>query len=194
MMGRTRARLASTVALVAAMALMVPAAANAGPPDQSGVVERAPALSAWVFWDGDLIVLTGPPIDFEGCLGLFTEGFAYEGFQKPISEHVATPSGQQLVTISHTDRVWVYDDEDTTDPLEWLVGSCTRVLTGGADPVLLAQGEGVVSNQSRVDEDGVQHGYGGVTAMVTTTADGRTVHLRAHGANDAVHDQIHYGG
>ncbi len=156
-------------------------------------MERAPELSAWMFWDGDLIVLTGPPIDGATCLGLATEGFDYEGFQKPISHHVTTPSGQQLVNVRHTDQVWVFDDEDTTSPLDWLFGSCGAILAGGPAPVPLAHGEGLVKMQWRVDEDGVQHGYGGVTARVTTT-DGRTVHLRVNGTTGAFHDLIHYGG
>lgn len=85
MMDRVRSRTATTMLLLAMLAVMILTAALADPPDQSGVVERAPELSAWVFWDGDLIVFSGPPQDAATCLGLATQGFDYEGFLKPIS-------------------------------------------------------------------------------------------------------------
>lgn len=183
-----------TIAM-AVLALLVPTSAMADRPEQSGVVVQEPFLSAWVYWDGDLIVLSGAPQDAATCLGLATQGFDYEGFLKPISNVVTTPSGAQLVNVVHTDRVWVYDDEDTDNPLEWLFAGCSAILgEGAAAPVPLAHGEGLVHVNSRIDADGVQHGRIRVTATVTT-ADGRDVHLNVVGAGlGEFGDLINYGG
>lgn len=187
MMSRTWSTAASRLLVLAAVVLMIPTAALATPPDQSGVVERAPELSAWVFWDGDgLIVLTGPPLE-EGCFG--------EGFQFPIATTVQPPSGATLTSYHHTDQVWVYDDEGTSDPIDWLFGrACAAVAAGDPAPEPLAHGEGRVSVNSRIDADGVEHGHLGVTARVTS-ADGRRVHLRAFGELGGITtDFINYGG
>lgn len=193
MLGRAWSRIAKTL-LVAALVLSIPMAALADPPDRSGVVERAPELSAWVHWDGELIVLNGPPQDAATCLGLATEGFDYEGFSKPSSTIVTTPSGSRLLSVTHTDHVWVYDDEDTDDPLEWLFGGCAAMLAGAPAPEPLAHGEGLVQVKSRIDADGVQHGPTTITARVTT-ADGRNVHLNVVGAElGEFPDFINYGG
>ncbi len=180
---KTRTLATAATTMVAALALMIPTAAVADPPDQSGAVERAPVLSAWVFWDGDLIVLTGPQLDAATCLGLATQGFDYEGFLKPTSTIVTTASGSQQISVTHADRVWVYDDEDTDDPLEWMFGACGAILGAGeASPEPLANGDGLVHVTTRSDVDGVAVGTTRVTATVTT-ADGRDVHLNVVGAD-----------
>lgn len=165
------------LALVLAL-LLVPSAAHADPPDQSGVVERAPEFSAFVFWDGDgLIVLTGPLLE-EGCGG--------EGFQFPIATTVNPRGGATVTTFSHTDEVRVYDDGGTTDPLEWLFEqTCPAIVAGEPGPEPLASGEGRVN----VANDNVR-----MTARVTTV-DGRTVHLSVVGAGPGEFpDVINYGG
>lgn len=177
MMTRTWSRTASTMVLLAAMALMIPTAAVADPPDASGVVERAPELSGWVMWDGDLIVLTGPPPE-EGCVG--------EGFQFPIATTANPPGGTSVTRYSHIDSVWVYDDEGTNDPFEWLFGGvCVALAAGEPAPEPLAHGEGRVT---------LANGNLRVTAQVTT-ADGHQGHLNAVGAElGEFPDFINYTG
>lgn len=192
---RTGVRTRVLTALLATISLLAPTAATADPPDRTGVVDRAPFLSAWIFFDGDLLVLTGPPQDEETCLGLATQGFDWEGFSTPVAPTVTTPRGHQLTNLTHEDRVWVYDAEGVSDPLEWLFGGCAAMLGDGAPaPVPLAHGDGLVRVHARTDADGVERGHGGVTARVTT-ADGRQVHLSARG-DDATFegDVIVYGG
>ena len=178
-------RAALIVAMLVAVALLIPTAARADAPADSGVVERTPSLSAWVISGDGLIVLTGPPL-VEGCFG--------EGFLTPIATVVNTPSGATLTKVTHSDQVWVFDDEGFTNPLDWLFGrACPAVWAGQPAPDPLAQGEGLVSVNSHVDADGVEHGKVVVTAKVTT-ADGRDVHLNSHGGIGVIGDFINYGG
>jgi len=179
-------RAALIVAMLVAVALLIPTAARADAPADSGVVERTPSLSAWVISGDGLIVLTGPPL-VEGCFG--------EGFLTPIATVVNTPSGATLTKVTHSDQVWVFDDEGFTNPLDWLFGrACPAVWAGQPAPDPLAQGEGLVRVNSRVDADGVEHGNVRVTAMVTT-ADGEDVHLNTHGTVGVIGgDFINYGG
>ena len=190
----TRRTTMTIAMLLAAVALLLPTAAQADPPDQAGVVERAPFLSSWIFWDGDLIVLTGPPLNEATCIGLATEGFDYEGFLKPVATTVATPSGVQVDTLTHRDRTWVHDPQGTTDPLGWVLGTCEAILGAGAPaPQPLAGGEGVVHVHLRTNADGVEHGSVNLTARVTTT-DGREVSLNIVGGRDGPPDFINYRG
>lgn len=62
-----------------------------------------------------------------------------------------------------------------------------------AAPAALAHGEGRVSVNSRIDADGVEHARMRVSARVTT-ADGRRVHLQAHGELGVFPDVVNYGG
>lgn len=57
----------------------------------------------------------------------------------------------------------------------------------------LIAGEGLVKVNSRVDDEGVEHGRLGVTARLTT-ADGERVHLNAHGEIGTLTDFVNYGG
>ena len=177
---------ARIVAIMGAVALFIPTVARADAPDQSGVVERTPYLSAWVFSGDGLIGLTGPPLE-EGCFG--------EGFLEPAATVVNTPGGFTLTTVTHSDQVWVFDDEGFTNPLDWLFGlACPAVWAGQPAPDPLAQGEGLISVNSRVDADGVEHGNTVLTAMVTT-ADGLDVHLNVVGGGiGTTGDFINYGG
>jgi len=181
-----RSRVAGIVAILMAVALLIPTAARADAPDQSGVVERTPLLSAWVISNDELIVLTGPPLE-QGCSG--------EGFLEPTATVVNTPGRFTLTNITHSDQVWVFDNEGFTNPFDWLFGAaCPAVWAGESAPEPLAQGEGLISVSGRVDADGVEHGSFSVTAMVTT-ADGRNVHLNAHGKIGEIGgDFINYGG
>ena len=175
-----------TTCVAAALALTIPAAAIAGPPDQSGVVERAPVWSAPLFWDGELIVLVGPPLE-QGCVD--------EGFHFPTATTVATPGGDTITRYTDTDLVWVFDDEGVADPIDWLIGrACAAVWAGEPAPEPLAHGEGRVIYNVRVDADGDVHGSQRLTAQVTTADGGRT-HLSAVGAGiGEFPDVINYGG
>lgn len=176
---------ARIVVIMGAVALFIPTVARANAPDQSGVVERTPYLSAWVASDDGLIVLTGPPLE-EGCFGA--------GFLEPVATVVNTPSGATLTTVTHSDQVWVFDNEGFVNPFDWLFGrACPAVWAGESAPDPLAQGEGLVRVSSRVDADGVEHGSNSIVAMVTT-ADGRNVHLNVHGRIGVIGDFINYGG
>ena len=179
-------RAGMVTSLVAGLVLVFPVSAIADAPDESGVVERAPELSAWIFWDGDgLIVLTGPPLT-EGCVG--------EGFEFPIATTVNAPSGNTATSFSHTDQVWVYDDEGASDPLDWLFNhACGPVLAGEPGPELLADGEGRITVTYHTGTDGVLRGRQRVTAKVTTV-DGHDVHVNVHGSLDELPDFINYGG
>ena len=174
------------MAIVGAVALFIPTAARADAPDQSGVVERTPYLSAWVISDDELIVLTGPPLE-QGCFG--------QGFLEPAATVVNTPSGGTVTTLTHSDQVWVFDNEGFVNPFDWLFGSaCAAVWAGEPAPDPLAQGEGLVRVSSRIDADGVERGRLGVNATVTT-ADGKNVHLNVHGRIGLIgEDFINYGG
>jgi hypothetical protein len=168
-----------------AVALLIPTAARADAPDQSGVVEQTPYLSAWVISGDGLIVLTGPSLE-QGCFG--------EGFLERIATVVSTPSGATLTTLTHSDQVWVFDGEGFANPFDWLFGRACPAVWAGQPPDPLAQGEGLVSVNSRLDADGVEHGNVRVTAMVTT-ADGQDVHLNVHGTIGVIGgDFINYGG
>jgi hypothetical protein len=166
------------MALAALALLMIPTAAHADAPDESGVVERAPQFSGWLFWDGDGLIVTTGPTPEEGCVG--------EGFQFPIATTVNPPGGATVSRYTHSDEVWVYDDEGTSDPLEWLFGRlCAAVTAGEPVPEPLARGEGRVTEAN---------GNITVTARVTT-ADGRTAHLNVVGADfGEFPDFINYGG
>jgi hypothetical protein len=78
---------------------------------------------------------------------------------------------------------------------EAVVTTPAGVVTVSTDspPEPLAQGTGRVSANSRVDADGAEHIRSRVTATVTT-ADGRSVHLDAHGEAGVFPDVVHYGG
>ncbi len=71
---------------------------------------------------------------------------------------VNTPAGVVTGTSTHTDQVWVFDDEGFEDPLDWLLGrACPAVIAGQSAPEPLAHGEGRVSVNTRVDADGGEH-------------------------------------
>jgi hypothetical protein len=175
-----------TSCVAAALTLTIPAAATAGPPDQSGVVERMPAFSAPLFWDGELIVLVGPPLE-QGCVEW--------GFHFPTATTVVTPGGDTITRYTDIDTVWVFDDEDVAHPFDWLIGrACSAVWAGKPVPEPLAHGEGRVIYNTRVDADGDLHGNQRFTGQVTT-ADGRQAHLSAVGAGiGEFPDAINYGG
>lgn len=179
-------RLALIVATLGAVLLLIPTAARADAPDQSGVVERTPYLSAaWIFSGDGLIVVTGPSLD-QGCFG--------EGFLEPTARVVSTPSGLTLTNVTYSDHVWVFDDEGFANPLDWLFGrACPAVWAGQPAPDPLSQGEGLISVNSRVDADGVEHGNVVLTAMVTT-ADGLDEHLNIVGGGIGERDFVNYGG
>lgn len=184
MMGKLWSTRATAMWLLLAMALMIPTAALAGPPDESGAVEREPRLSAWLLSGDGVHVVTGPSLE-EGCFG--------DGFQEPITTVVSPPAGLTLANVTHTDHVWVFDDEGIDDVLEWLFGrACPAVLAGEPAPVPLASGEGLVKVNSRVDDDGIEHGRVGVTATLSTAA-GERVHLNAHGEIGGA-DFVNFGG
>jgi hypothetical protein len=166
------------VMLAALILVMVPATSQADPPGQSGVVERAPQLSAWVLWDGDgLLVLTGPALE-DGCVG--------EGFQFPVATTVSPPGTDTTTTYSHADIVTVYDAEGITDPLDWLFNeACAAIVAGEPGPEPLASGEGRV-----IYADGAT-----TVAATVTTVDGRTVPLTVVRAEEGQFpDTIRYGG
>ena len=125
MAGRSLSALGVTCA-AAALALAIPAAAVAGPPDQSGVVEREPVWSAPLFWDGELIVLVGPPALEQGCVG--------EGFHYPVATLVTTPGGSTITRYTDTDSVLVFDDENVDDPIDWLGRACSAVWASEQPP------------------------------------------------------------
>lgn len=176
-----------TTCVAAALTLTAPVAA-ASPPDESGVVDRAPMWSAPLFWDGELIVLGGPPLQ-EGCID-FDQGFHY-----PTATTVTTSGGNTITRYTDTDRVWVFDDEGVADPIYWLIEvACSAVWAGESPPEPLAHGEGRVIYNERVDADGHVHGNYRFTGQVTT-ADGRRTHLNAVGAGfGEFFDAINYGG
>lgn len=167
-----RWRAALIVATLMAGALLIPAAARADAPDDSGVVTREPFFSAWVFSDDELIVLTGPPLA-QGCFG--------QGFLSPIATVVTTPNGAVLTKVTHADLVHVFDNEGFANPLDWLFGyACPAIQAGLPGPEPLATGDGIVKVNSHVTADGDEIGNVGVTAKVTT-ADGEEVHLNIVG-------------
>ena len=178
-------KVARIVAILMAVALLIPTAALADAPDHSGVVERTPYLSAWVASGDGLIVVTGPSLE-QGCFG--------EGFLEPTATVVNTPGGFTLTTVTHSDHVWVFDDEGFANPLDWLFGrACPAVWAGQPAPDPLAHGEGLIRVNSRLDADGVEHGNTVITAKVAT-ADGRDVHLNTVGGIGTIGDFINYGG
>lgn len=185
MAGRSSRTTVVATCAAAALALTIPAA-GAAPPDRSGVVERAPIWSPPLFWDGELIVLVGPPLE-QGCLG--------EGFRFPTATIVTTPGGDELTSYTDTDSVWVFDDEDVEDPLDWLIGrACAAVWSGAPAPEPLASGEGKVIYNVRARSDGDLEGNIRFTARVTT-ADGDRTHLNVVGAGlGQFPDYINYGG
>jgi hypothetical protein len=178
----------TAAALIASLGLMVPTAAFADAPEQSGVVERAPQVSAWLIQGDGLVVVTGPPIA-EGCL-------SFPDFP-PLPEYTATivdtPTGATVTTIVHTQYMEVYSDQGATDVFEWYFGlMCPSVLAGDPIPPL-ATGEGHVKVRSRTDADGVQHGTVAVTATLTTPDD-EPVHLNTHGRFGESVDFVNFGG
>lgn len=167
--------------LVAAAALMVPAAASATPPEQSGVVDRVvvSGILGHRVWAGDgLVVLEGPPLE-DGCQLL--------GFGEYTETVVTTPAGVVTASSTHTDQVWVFDDEGFDDVFAWFGYACTEL------PAPAAHGEGRVVLNTLVDADGVERTRSRLTATVTT-ADGRRVHLTAHGEDGVFPDFVNYGG
>lgn len=176
---------AGAVATLAAATLMVPAAAYADPPESAGVVERETTLSAWLFNGDGLQVVTGPALSAESC--------QMTGWKEPVATVVDTPSGAVLTRYAHTDDVWVFDDRGFTDPLDWIIDTCSALFAGEPAPEPLAQGAGEVKVNSRVDAGGVTHTRMVVTARVTTS-DGREVHLTAHGVDGVSPDFVNYGG
>lgn len=191
MVSMTRSTAATMMMVLAALALMIPTSALADPPEQTGVVERAPYLSAWLFSGDGVIVVTGPALDVGCPAGLPEFG---EGFPEPTATFVHTPRGDTLIRVVHTSEVRVFDNAGISDALDWLFGyACPRVLSGEAGPEPLASGEGRVRVNSRVNADGVELGTVGVNARVTT-ADGRRVHLDAHGRIGPTLDDVNYGG
>lgn len=168
----------------ALLALLLPATAVATPPDDSGVVERTTTDEHWL-WAGDgVFVLEGPPIE-EGCFG--------EGFDDIPETVVHTPAGVTLISSTHRDDVWVFDDEGFDDPLEWLFGRACPALGTDDAAIPLATGEGLVSINGRFEPDGDARIRGRLNAQVTTQ-DGRTVHVHAHGDLDGLTDHVNYGG
>lgn len=182
MTSRTWSRAA---AMLAVTTLTIPAAAHAVAPADSGVVERAPRTSAWLLNGDGFQVVTGPQLSAPSCAGL--------NWQQPMATVVDTPGGVDLTRLSHTDNVWVFDDEGIGNSLEWIMKTCGALMAGGSAPEPLASGEGLVRLNSRVDADGVEHGRITVTARLTTS-DGRDVHLTAHGLVDELTDFVSYGG
>lgn len=180
-------RVGTILGLVMALTLGLVPAAVADSPEQSGVVDRAPRVSAWLAQGDGLFVVTGPPIA-EGCLS-FPE-FDLPEYPATI---VTTPTGDTLTTIIHTQHVEVFDDEGFDDVIAWLVQKCLGVLGGQPAPEPLATGEGHVKVRSRVDVEGVEHGSVSVTARLTT-ADGESVHLNSHSRIGAPNDFVNYGG
>lgn len=189
MMSRARSMTTTTMLLLATLALMIPTAALADPPAESGVVERAPRVSAWLIHGSGLFVVTGPPIA-QGCLG-FPD---FPDLPEYPATIVTTPTGATLTTITHTQHVEVFDDQGFDNVFAWLGTVCPAVLAGEPAPEPLAQGEGQVRVRSRVDADGVEHGRVIVTARLTT-ADGEHVHLNTHGEIGMLFsDFVNYGG
>jgi len=184
-MGRRAAGFVTTCA-VASLVVGTSTAAIAEPPRSSGVVVREAAMNAPLFWDGELVVLVGPPLE-QGCLG--------QGFHHPTTTTVSARGGATITHYRDVDRVWVFDDEGVADPLDWLFGyACPAVWAGEAPPSPLAHGEGTVVGNWREDADGVVHGNQRFMGHVTT-ADGDRVHLNVVGAGfDQFPDRINYGG
>lgn len=184
-MARRGAGFVATCA-VAALAVGGSTAAIAEPPDSTGVVERAADWSAPLFWDGELVVLVGPPLE-QGCLD--------QGWSHPTWSTVSARGGVTITHYTDVDRVWVFDDEGVADPLDWLLGSaCPAVWAGETPPSPLAHGEGHVAVTMREDAEGVVHGNMRFMGEVTT-AGGERTHLNVVGAGfGQFPDRINYGG
>jgi hypothetical protein len=173
------------VAILLGAAMLIPTAARADTPDQSGEVERIPMLSASVFADDGLIVLTGPPLE-QGCFG--------QGFMQPLAKVVTFPDGATETTSTFKDHAWVFDDEGFDNPLDWLFGvACAAVMAGEPAPDSLAHGEAVIQVNGSTDADGVGDLSSSLKAIVTT-ADGQDVRLNAFGIFGENGDIISYGG
>ncbi len=163
-----------TAAMVVAILLMVvPTAALADPPDESGAVERVPTFSDPIFWDGELLVLIGPPFE-HGCFG--------EGFSTPTTTMVTTRDGATITSFTYRDRVDVYDIAGYDDWVDWLIGvACAAVWAGEAPPEPLAHGEGTVMHNMRVDADGDVRGDETLRLVAPNlvTSDGGRAHVNA---------------
>ena len=171
--------------MLAALGLLMPTAALAAVPNESGVVERAPHPAGWIAFGDGVIVMTGPELDAAGCLGQIPQQTA---------TYINPPSDVSLVHASYVDEIRVFDDQGYPDALAWLFGfACPPLLAGESGPEPIAQGEGRVTWNYRVDADGVLHGRVSTTATVTTT-DGSDVHLNTFGEIGASTDFVNYGG
>jgi hypothetical protein len=167
------ATLAAT-AMTVATALLGPAAATAAPSNGSGVVDEVMLVDARLYFDGELIVLTGPELSFEeGCAG---------NFELTPFTAVSAPSGVGRVSGTYTDRVWVFDPGGFDDPFAWLGAVCAAAGSGGPTPQPVASGEGVLTYAGWYDAETEERvdGRSRVTGVLSTP-DGGRVHLLAKG-------------
>lgn len=167
-MKRTMTRgwaLLAAVALVGAMS----STALASPPDESGVVTRAPSVGGYIY-DGDgIIVLSGPASFEQGC--------NREGFSSPDSSFVMPGDGSFHEHFSYGDEpINVYEGDDVQ---AWLMAICEAVAAGATDdelPQAIAAGTGRLTLHVRVDAAGVPHVHNSLVGAVTTT-DGQVAHV-----------------
>ncbi len=146
---------------------------SAGPPSQSGNVERFEILGGLVYDNGEYAVVTGPAFE-QGCFG--------EGFPPINTQVVNRGNGTFSETWQIKDiRVMVFEWEGNVFDLIDL--NCASIASGGAAVVEpIAVGQGRHSFTSRGDDNGV-HVQNTLTAKVTTT-DGQRAHVNAFASVD----------
>jgi hypothetical protein len=148
---------------------------SAGPPDESGNVERFEVEAGQVYDDGEYAVVTGPPFS-EGCVG--------QGFSLTTAQGVSRGNG----TFSQTWRikninVMVFEWEG--DVFDLIGQNCEAIFDGDPEtmPVEpIAVGEGRHSFKVSGDQNGV-HIRNTLTARVTTT-DGQRAHVNTFASFD----------
>jgi hypothetical protein len=165
-----------SLALFGGMLLFLSAFAgpvSAGPPDNSGNVERFVVDVGLVYDNGEYAVVTGPPFS-EGCFG--------EGFPLTTAQGVNRGNG----TFSETWRikninVMVFEWEGNV--FELIDQNCTAIVNGDPLPVEpIAVGEGRHNFKVSGGQDGV-HIQNTLTARVMTT-DGQRAHVNAFASFD----------
>ncbi len=165
-MKRQISRLATLLAVVAAMAAMS-APALADPPPESGVVVRANAITGGFFYFGDgYVVLTGTDEFINGCTG--------ENFVERTIVTTMPGNGSSQERISHHDEPLLVFEADVSSIPEFFAWSAAGCA---APPEPIATGTGRLDSHVNVSANGDVRSHNGVVARVTTS-DGRDVHLR----------------
>lgn len=151
------------VAMAAVIAMM---AAPAGATDH--VTGTEPAHVGLVYTEGNILMLSGPPLE----LGCFDEGFT-----ESTARYRNTPSGNYMETIIYSGEPISLYTYGGGDPFEWLGEQCGAIAAGGEGAEPFATGEGRLIFQLRHDGETL-HVHNTVLGQVTDT-DGNRHHVNA---------------